>query len=158
MLYSQSGCRPVPVYTAGYDDDEENEKYQNNRWNDNLKIFNFIDIYIYNYNNIDESVLAEILTHELTRACDDWILRKNGYSLRDKTLLKNKSNEEILNTVSDTIKLLGIRPVLDDDHEELKNIHFFLVSNRPMHALIHVSIFPLMLIHQYCHNYKCIYQ
>ena len=109
-------------YTAGYDDDEENEKYQNNRWNDNLKIFNFIDIYIYNYNNIDESALAEILTHELMHAWDDWMLRKNGYSLRDKTLIKNKSNEEILDTVSDTIKLLGIRAVLDDDHEELNNI------------------------------------
>lgn len=109
-------------YIAGYDDDKENEKYQESRWNDNLKIFNFIDIQIYNYDNIDESALAEILTHELTHAWDDWILRKNGYSFRDKTLIKNKSNEEILNKVANTIKALGIRAVLDNDYEELNNI------------------------------------
>lgn len=109
-------------YVSGYEDDKKNEKYQERRWNDNLKIFNFIDVQIYNYDNIDESALAEILTHELTHAWDDWILRKNGYSFRDKTLIKNKSNEEILNKVAKTIKESGIRAILDDDYEELNDI------------------------------------
>lgn len=85
-------------YKIGYEDDSKNDDYDSKRWNNDKQKFNFIDITVYNFDDpksehqVDD--LAEILTHELTHAWDDYILRTKGNSsLRNKHLSNDLSNE-----------------------------------------------------------------
>lgn len=59
------------------------------KWDDRRKKFNFIDIDIYGFVNESKNELLELLTHELQHAWDDYILRANGASLRDKHIVND---------------------------------------------------------------------
>ena len=61
-------------YEIGYLLDENDIEFEEKRWNKDKSIFNFITINLFNIDNANESEIAEILTHELTHAWDDYIL------------------------------------------------------------------------------------
>lgn len=90
-------------YEIGYEFDEDQENFERERWNEDKNIFNFITINLFNINDAEESDIAEILTHELTHAWDDYILHyKNIDSLRNRNLSNKLKNdfEEIRQNIS----------------------------------------------------------
>jgi len=98
-------------YKIGYKNDDDNEEYDLEKWNINDQKFNFIDIIIYNFDDpssewqVDD--LAEMLTHELTHAWDDYILHKEGNSsLRNKKISNNFNKE--LKEINDKLLLDSI--------------------------------------------------
>ena len=127
-------------YKIGYKNDDDNEEYDLKKWNINNQKFNFIDIIIYNFDDprsewqVDD--LAEILTHELTHAWDDYILHKEGNSsLRNKKLSNNFNKE--LKEINDKLLLDSIfkfdknerdlyKTYLDKDMPLLKKIIYYL--------------------------------
>ena len=85
-------------YKIGYKDDSINDEYDLKRWNNEKQKFNFIDITIYNFDDVESEWqlddLAEMLTHEVKHAWDDYILHKQGNtSLRNKHLSNDFTKE-----------------------------------------------------------------
>ena len=81
-------------YEIGYNFEENQVEFEEKRWNKEKNIFNFITINLYNIDDASENDIAEILTHELTHAWDDYILHTKSYSsLRNKNLSNQLKNE-----------------------------------------------------------------
>lgn len=130
-------------YKIGFENDEDNIKYDLDRWNNDNKKFNFIEITVYNFDDpnsewqVDD--LAEILTHELTHAWDDYILRLEGTSSLRNKKLSNDFNKE-LNNLREKILLDSIfnfdknerdkyKEYLNKDIPLLKDVLYYLDKN-----------------------------
>ena len=108
-------------YEIGYQLDNNHKDYESKKWNKDKQIFNFIKINCYNFKNGSDNEIAEILTHELIHAWDDYILHKKSYnSLRDKNL-NNKLKKEF-NEIKQNLKNEKIFCIINGEHDKAKDI------------------------------------
>lgn len=108
-------------YEVGYKFDENQIKFEEERWNKTKSIFNFITINLYNVDGANENDIAEILTHELTHAWDDYMLHIKSYSsIRNRDLSNRLKNEfeEIRKNISNE----KVWAILSNDIEKANEI------------------------------------
>lgn len=107
-------------YQSGYIDDNKNSEYDEQRWNKEKQIFNFISITLFNIDNSSENEIAEILTHELIHSWDDYILHlKSNSSLRNKS---NSSLKKEFDKILENIRNKKVWCILSGDYEKSKEI------------------------------------
>lgn len=103
-------------YKTGYIDDELDIEYNNKRWDSKRSIFNKIEINLYNINN-SENDIAEILTHELIHAWDDYIVHKILNSSMRNININNKLKSEF-KTIRNNIVTQKIQALCQGEYDK----------------------------------------
>lgn len=121
-------------YVIGYSKDDDNDKYEDSKWDIDNQRFKFIEINIYNIDDVGKSEIFELLTHELTHAYNDYMLHTNaGTSLRNikvtdkfKSELKDVSRSLKFNQVLDIKNKDKYSKYLTVDIPYIENILYYL--------------------------------